>query len=209
MKTGVLASQHHSKFVKVMGMIPNGAVWLLAVIALLTGCSTPQAFLHPEADLSFYRRIGVAQFLTLADDPKAGQKAQRVFITELLKRRGYEVVSPGQFTKIESDVRNQLNITGDVPLDSTALQQLGQKAGVQGIILGTVRDYRMERVGQEEFPMIALSLQMVDAPTGRVVWDISIGERGGPKFPVLAIGETHTLDELVTKLCRRALRTLK
>ena len=175
----------------------------------MAGCSGPTAYLNPEADLSFYRRLGVAQFLTLADDPKAGQKVQRVFITELLKRKDHEVIAPGYFTKIETDVRNQLNITGDVPLDSAALQLIGQKAGVQGIILGTVRDYRMERVGQEEFPMISLSLQMVDAPTGRIVWDISLGERGGPKFPVLAIGETHTLDELLTKLCRNSLRTLK
>ncbi len=187
----------------------QGVLGLLGVLALMAGCSGPTAYLNPEADLSFYRRLGVAQFLTLADDPKAGQKVQRVFITELLKRKDHEVIAPGYFTKIETDVRNQLNITGDVPLDSAALQLIGQKAGVQGIILGTVRDYRMERVGQEEFPMISLSLQMVDAPTGRIVWDISLGERGGPKFPVLAIGETHTLDELLTKLCRNSLRTLK
>ncbi|MBI5867726.1 MAG: hypothetical protein HZB43_05460 [candidate division Zixibacteria bacterium] len=182
---------------------------LLGIVTLVAGCTGPVAYMNPGADLSFYRRVGVAQFLTLADDPKAGQKVQRVFVTELLKRKDHEVVAPGYFTKIETDVRNQLNIAGDVLLDSAALQLIGQKAGVQGIILGTVRDYRMERVGQEEYPMISLSLQMIDAPTGQVVWDISLGERGGPKFPVLAIGETHTLDELLTKLCRNSLRTLK
>jgi hypothetical protein len=85
---------------------------------------------------------------------------------------------------------------------------IAQQTGAQGIIVGTVRDFRMERVGQEEFPMVAFSLKLIDAPTGRVVWDVSIGERGGPKFPVLSFGETHTLSELATKLCRRALGTL-
>ena len=185
---------------------------IVMTLCLLVGtasCGGPRAYLHPDADLGFYRRIGVAQLQTLADDPRAGQKIQRVLITELLKRRDFDVVVPGQFNRVETVVRNELSLSGDVALDSTALQKLGEKAGVQGIIAGVVRDYRMERVGQEEFPMIAFSLQLIDAPTGRIVWDVSVGERGGPKFPVISIGETHTLDELTLKLCRRALGTLK
>jgi len=177
-------------------------------LAIATGCGGPHAYLHPDADLGFYRRVGVAQLQTLADDPRAGQKIQRLLITELLKRGDFDVVVPGQFNKVENGVRTELALSGDVALDSTALQKIGEKGGVQGIILGVVRDYRMERVGQEDFPMISFSLQLVDAPSGRIVWDVSVGERGGPKFPVLSIGETHTLDELTTKLCR-ALGTLK
>jgi hypothetical protein len=194
---------------KGMAMAVRKLIPLIWILALVAGCGGPRAYVHPEADLSFYRRVGVAQFQTLTDDPRAGQKIQRVLVTELLKRRDFEVVTPGQFARVEADIRSQLSQSGDVALDSVALQEIGEKAGVQGIILGVVRDYRMERVGQEEFPMISFSLQLVDAPTGRIVWDISVGERGGPKFPVISIGETHTLDELTTKLCRRTLGTLK
>jgi len=190
-------------------MVFRRLVPLIWSVALAAGCGGPRAYIHPEADLGFYRRVGVAQFQTLADDPRAGQKVQRVFLTELLKRHDFDVVAPGQFAKVEGDVRNQTGLSGDAALDSVALQGIGEKAGVQGILLGIVRDYRMERVGQEEFPMISFSLQLVDAPTGRIVWDVSVGERGGPKFPVLSLGETHTLDELTTRLCRRALGTLR
>jgi hypothetical protein len=183
---------------------------LLTLISLaLSSCGGPRAYLNPEADLSYYRRVGVALPQTLADDPKVGQKVQRVLVTELLKRHDFDVIAPGQFAKVESDVRSELNLASDVALDSVAVQKIGEKAGVQGVLTGVVRDFRMERVGQEEYPMVSFSLQLIDAPTGRVVWDVSVGERGGPKFPVLSIGETHTLDELTTKLCRRALRTLK
>ncbi len=190
-------------------MASRRGVHLIWSLALICGCTAPHAYIHPEADLGFYRRVGVAQFQTLADDPRSGQKVQRVFLTELLKRHDFDVIVPGEFTRVENDIRTQAGLSGDIPMDSATLQKIGQKAGVQGILLGVVRDYRMERVGQEEFPMISFSLQLVDAPTGRIVWDISIGERGGPKFPVISIGETHTLDELTTKLCRRALGTLK
>jgi hypothetical protein len=182
-------------------------VWAGVILSLLA-CSGPRAYLNPEADLGFYRRIGVAQFQTLADDTRAGQKVQRILVTELLRRKDFELVSPGQFEKIETDVRTRLNLTSERPLDSAALREISQQTGAQGILLGIVRDYRMERVGQTEFPLIAFSLQLVDAPTGRIVWDVSVGERGGPKFPILPFGETHTLSELATKLCRRALGSL-
>ncbi|MBI3871866.1 MAG: hypothetical protein HY304_02180 [candidate division Zixibacteria bacterium] len=165
--------------------------------------------MNREADLGFYRRIGVAAFQSLTDDPRAGQKLQRILVTELLKRHEFKVIGAGQFGKVETDVRGKLNLTADQPLDSIALSQIGDQTGAQGIILGVLRDYRMERVGQEEFPMVAFSVQLVDVPTGRIVWDISLGERGGPKFPVFSFGETHTESELATKLCRRALGTLR
>lgn len=180
---------------------------LLLLIAVM-GCSGPRAYLNPEADLGFYRRVGVASFVSLADDPRAGQKLQRVFVTELLKREGFQIVSPGQFEKTESDIRSKQGLALPAPLDSASIKALGDQTGVQGVIVGTVRDYRMERVGQEEFPLVTFSLQLIDVPTSRVVWDVSIGERGGPKFPVFSFGETHTLSELSAKLCRKALRTL-
>ncbi|MEW5875574.1 MAG: hypothetical protein AB1752_10375 [Candidatus Zixiibacteriota bacterium] len=182
-------------------------VLLVSVIAV--SCSGARSYLNPDADLGYYRRIGVATFQSLSDDPRAGQKLQRILVTELLKRGDLEVVQQGQVEKVETDVRTKQNLPLPAPLDSTSLKMIGDQAGVQGILVGTVREFRMERVGQEEFPLVAFSLQLIDAPTGRIVWDVSIGERGGPKFPVFSFGETHTLTELATKLCRRALGTLR
>ncbi len=181
---------------------------LSGVFLLITSCSGPRAYLNPEADMGFYQRIGVATFESLSEDSKAGQKLQRVFLTELLKSGDFDVVPQGQFDRIESDVRTKQALVWPAPLDSAALSEIARQTGAQGVIIGTVRDFRMERVGQEEFPLVSFSLKLVDAPTGRVVWDVSVGERGGPKFPVFSFGETHTLSELATKLCRKALGTL-
>lgn len=179
-----------------------------ALLFTVVACSGPRSYLNPEADMGFYRRIGVAAFVSLADDPRAAQKLQRVLVTELLKRGDFEIVPLGQFEKIETDVRSKQSLSYPAPLDSTALKMIGEQTGAQGILLGTVREFRMDRVGQEEFPLVAFSLQLVDAPTGQVVWDVSIGERGGPKLPVISLGETHTLSELSTKLCQKALGTM-
>jgi len=184
-------------------------VYLIAALPLfVSACSGPGAYVNPDADMGYYQRVGVAMFESLAEDSKAGQKLQRIFLTELLKHQDFELVPQGQFDKVETDVRTKQVLIWPAPLDSTGLAMIAQQTGAQGIIIGTVREFRMERVGQEEFPLVAFSLKLVDAPTGRVVWDVSIGERGGPKLPVFSFGETHTLSELATKLCRRALGTM-
>lgn len=180
----------------------------IGLALLISSCSGTRTYVNPDADMAYYRRVGVAAFESLAEDSKAGQKLQRIFLTELLKLEEFELVPQGQFDKIEADVRAKQALTWPAPLDSTALAMIAQQTGAQGIIIGSVRDYRMERVGQEEFPLVAFSVKLVDAPTGRVVWDVSVGERGGPKLPVFSFGETHTLSELATKLCRRALGTM-
>lgn len=185
--------------------------WCVVIAALplvAASCAGPRAYVNPDADMGYYRRVGVAAFESLAEDSRAGQKLQRIFLTELLKNQGFELVPQGQFDKVETDVRSKQVLIWPAALDSAALSMIAQQTGAQGIIVGTVREFRMERVGQEEFPLVAFSLKLVDAPTGRVVWDVSIGERGGPKFPVFSFGETHTLSELATKLCRRALGTM-
>ncbi len=183
-------------------------ILILALPLLTSACSGPRAYVNPEADMGYYRRVGVAAFESLAEDTRAGQKLQRIFLTELLKNQEFDVVPQGQFDRVETDVRTKQPLVWPAPLDSAALSTIAQQTGAHGIIIGTVRDYRMERVGQEEFPLVSFSLKLVDAPTGRVVWDVSVGERGGPKFPLFSFGETHTLSELATKLCRRALGTM-
>ena len=181
-----------------------------SLAVLVTGsCSGPRSYVNPDADMGYYQRVGVTAFESLSEDARAGLKLQRILLTELLKKHEFELVPQGQFEKVETEVRSKQALNFPTPLDSTSLAMIAQQTGAQGIIVGTVRDFRMERVGQEEFPMVAFSLKLIDAPTGRVVWDVSIGERGGPKFPVFSFGETHTLSELATKLCRRALGTLR
>lgn len=189
-------------------MMTRFALLIAALPLLFSSCSGPRAYVNPDADMGYYRRVGVAAFESLAEDTRAGQKLQRIFLTELLKNQNFELVPQGQFDKVETDVRTKQVVVWPAPLDSTSLSMIAQQTGAQGIIIGTVREFRMERVGQEEFPLVAFSIKLVDAPTGRVVWDVSIGERGGPKLPVLSFGETHTLSELATKLCRRALGTM-
>ncbi len=184
---------------------PSWAPVVLAALALV-GCAGPARFVDPEADLPFYEVVGVVPFVTLAQDRLAGEKATNVFFTELLGRRFARVTEPGQFTAAMQRVRGGTSAAN--PWSTAELVRLGEEAGVQGVFMGTVRDWDMAPAGRESFPLISLEVRLVDTASGRVVWSASQTRKGGPALPLIGWGEIHTLGELASDMCRNLLKTL-
>lgn len=174
----------------------------LLLISVL-GCGGPRTFLNGNTDWTFYQHLGVMPFVNLTADRFAGEKVQSSFITELFLAQKFQVVEPGEFN---SRVAQELKASGTQPAQELSLDQIkaiGGKLGVQGVIEGTVREYTMTRVGQVDYPVISLSVRMIDVPTGTVIWMTSFSKKGGPNLPVISIGETHTLSELTQKICHQ------
>jgi curli biogenesis system outer membrane secretion channel CsgG len=138
----------------------------------------------------------------VASGRNAGAKVTSAFVTELLLTNAFDVAEPGNFARSANEVLRAQGGSGDLSQMSAAdLAALGDNAGVQGILIGTVREYEMARVGQEEFPLVSIDLRLVDAPTGNLIWMASVTRRGGPNLPFISVGETHTLGEMTEKVC--------
>jgi TolB-like protein len=177
-----------------------------ALLVFFACAGGPRSYLNPEADMSFYERIGVVPFINLTSDRFAGEKITSTFVTELLITEKFEVVERGEFDHIVGRVRSSTGGSSSQELTGEQLAAVGEQAGVNGIIEGVVKEYEMIRVGQGTYPLISFNVKLVDAPTGRVVWESSYSAKGGPKLPVVGWGETHTLSELAQKACRNVVR---
>ncbi len=194
----------------------RGILGALAALALaacaLVSCSAPARFVDREADIPFYERVAIVPFSALGSDAASGQKVTEVFFVELLRASHFEVVEPGQFAAAMLRVRGGTPVTN--PWSTAELAKLGEEAGVQGLFFGTVRDYELERSGQEAFPLVSVDARFIDAATGRIVWSASRTRRGGPGVPLAGLifglfggGEIHTLGELSSELCRELIAT--
>jgi TolB-like protein len=178
-----------------------------AALVALAGCGGPRTFVHPDVDISYYERIGVLPFRNLSGDRLAGEKITGALVTELLLKKGFEVVEPGQFRRSAREtLTGNIDSGGEWKLDE--IRRLGEQAGVQGIITGTVREFQMIRIGQTQYPLITIDVELIDVETGRVVWMISHTKKGGPTLPILSIGETHTLGELTQQVCREVVERI-
>ncbi|OGC90953.1 MAG: hypothetical protein A2W25_07675 [candidate division Zixibacteria bacterium RBG_16_53_22] len=174
----------------------------MLLIAATISCSGPRAFLNDQTDWTFYRQLGVLPFVNLTADRFAGEKIQSAFITELFLSNRFQVMEPGEFNARASAQLKAAGIqsTQELPLDQ--IKAIGEKTGVQGVVEGVVTEYSMIRVGQADYPLISLNMRMIDVPTGTVVWMASYSKKGGPRLPIISIGETHTLGELTQKICK-------
>jgi hypothetical protein len=94
-------------------------------------------------------------------------------------------------------------------LDAEQLQKIAEATGVQGVFEGTVSHYEMISRGGERFPEISVEARLVDAASGTVVWSSTVTESGGPKTPIIGIGETRSLGALAQKVSQRMMDELE
>lgn len=189
---------------------------MLAVAVLLlafAGCGGPSAFVNPEADLPFYQKVAIIPFASLSQDRAAGYRVSDTFFSELLRRGFADVVEPGQFSAAVVKLRGGTPVEN--PWSAEELARLAEELGIEGVFLGTVREYEMSRTGRTAFPLISMEVRLVDAASGKLVWSASDTRRGGPGTPLvswflglLGAGEIHTMGELTTVICRDFLETL-
>ena len=187
-------------------------VWVPAVLffaAMTAGCSRPavRVHIHPDADLSFYTKVGVIPFATLSRDRFAGEKFGIEFTTALLALGEFDVVDYGVF--INQLVKTLGTRSPGDGLSVEQLQKIAEATGVQGVFYGTVMQYEMVSSGGNSFPVISVEGRLLDTETGTVVWMATITERGGPKTPIIGVGEIHTLGALSQKITKRMVSKLE
>ena len=183
---------------------------VVAMCAALLACGcSPRVtvFKHDEADMGFYARVGIVPFRALAADRFAGEKFATDFNTALLAAELFEVVDYGIFVNAVRRVAGSSSPPDGLTADQ--FKAIGEAAGVEGIFVGTVSQYDMVSTSSGRFPAITVEVRFVDVATGTVVWSATSAERGGPKTPIIGIGETHTLGALSQKMCRELVARLK
>jgi len=188
----------------------RATILMLSCVVLFTaacGGTSVRKFVHPDADMSFYKRVGVIPFRNLASDRFAGTKMTETFTTELMIPGTFEVSPPGEFNAVVQEVTQATAPISNILILPDQLKKIGEKAHVQGIFTATIQQYEKARIGLTEYPVISVNIRFVDTESGTVVWQENYFERGGPKMPILAVGEIFTLGELGQRASRKIIRS--
>ncbi|MBI3008693.1 MAG: hypothetical protein HYY56_04170 [Candidatus Omnitrophica bacterium] len=185
---------------------------LIIVLIFLCGCgSALRVYLHPQTDIGGIKKVAVVPFSNLSADHFAGERVTNAFITELLIRTNVEIVEEGELVKglKEIGIDHGSGVNLEKSLDVAKLQKLGKSLGAQGIVLGSVDQYDMVRIGAESYPVITLTVRLLDVETGGIMWMSSFSKKGGPgSIPFISAGEVYTLSELTQKVARQIVSSL-
>ena len=155
-------------------------------------------------DFGAIQSVAVMPFLNLSRDNIAGERVRDVFINKLLSTGAVYVLPIGEVARgiTRADIQNPA-----APSQEEAVKLAGL-IKAQAVITGVVKEYGEVRAGSTSANVLSLSLQMIEAQTGKIVWTatstkggISMVDRllGGGGQPMNDITE-KAIDDLINKL---------
>src|SRR5512135_89437 len=177
-----------------------------AVLAFFGRCaSTPTTkYMHPNADLSAIKKVAVLPFENLSQERTAGEKVQKLFLTELLALEAFDVVEPGQVTKLLRSER----IDNVENLGPPELKKIGETLKVQGLFLGSVVDFADNRAGSTPAPDVTIQLRLVEVQSGVTIWEASRTRSGASTSAKLFGVGGQSLTQAARQLIKEELSTL-
>ena len=182
----------------------------LAVLLGALGSSVPAAaqvtdvYRDPKMDFGSIQTVAVMPFANLARDQVVAERVRDVFINRLLASGAVYVLPVGEVARGVAKLELQ-NPTSPPPED---VIRLGGLIKADAVITGVVREYGEVRSGTTSANIISMSMQMLEAGTGRVIWSgsstqggISFWDRlvGGGGQPINRVTE-EAIDALFDKL---------
>lgn len=145
---------------------------LVAVMAV--GCSSGSLkYRNYQADTSYIARVAVLPFNNLSGDSYAAERVRTMFIVDLMSRNRWEIVEQGEVSKVLGQILRASGAIegGVIEVNNETLKLLGERLGVQAVIVGSVNEYiSATGGGRGSQGEISIAAKMLDAASGVVLW---------------------------------------
>lgn len=172
------------------------------VLFFSAACS--HSYLDPDMDFGVVRTVAVMPFENLTNDKRAGERVRDVFSNLLLSTGAIYVLPPGE-------VRRGIRRTGMADSSSPSSEEIVKLANVlkaEAVITGVVREYGEVRSGPSVANTISISLQMIEAETGRVVWSAATTKGGITTLDRLFGGGGEPMNDVTVEAVNELIRNL-
>jgi hypothetical protein len=152
-----------------------GVVLLLLLVS--TGCATSASkvvYRDPNMDFGSIQTVAVMPFTNLTRENVAGERVRDVFMTMLQATGGVYVIPPGEVA------RGITRLSLERPASPTPddVTKFAKVVSTDAVFTGTVKEYGEVRSGSSTANVVSVSLQMMEAQTGKVVWSASSTQGG-------------------------------
>lgn len=182
-----------------------GAV-LFAVLIAAAGCKSAnlEVYRDQNMDIGSVYTVAVMPFVNLSREQLAAERVRDVFMTSLLADGRMYVVPPGEVAK-------QVSMAGVLSPSSPTNEEvirLGKMLKAQGIITGVIKEYGEVRAGSAAANVIALSVQLTEVDTGKVVSSVSSAKGGIGFFERLFGGGGEPMNVVTEKAIKDVISKL-
>jgi hypothetical protein len=138
----------------------------ILVILALAGCSSGRSYHNANMDFASVKTVAVLPFWNLSKDPQAADRVRDVFTTSLLATNAVYVVPTGEVARAVARV----GLASQVTPTADEVVKLCGMLKADAVITGVLKEYGEVRSSAASANVVALSLQMQEGGTGKVVW---------------------------------------
>jgi len=187
-----------------MVTIRNIVLLLMLIWLAACGRATSNVFRDPDMDFGVIQSVAVMPFANHTREQTAADRVRDVFVNKLLYTGGLYAAPLGEVKR---------GITRAAIADPTApspeeVTKFAAVVKVDAVITGVVKEYGEVRSGTAVSNVVAISMQMLEAQTGKIIWSasstkggVTVGDRlfGGGGEPMNYVTE-QAVDEVIDKL---------
>lgn len=176
----------------------RGTAAALAVACLVLGaCATAvEPYAAPGLRSGERTKMAILPFENLSKAPGAAKTLEGMVLVEFLKRAPLAIVDPGEVAAALSKERIRVATS----MSREALDAVATTLGADLVLVGTLHEYDMQTGtgagGSGQIPVLALTVRVLDAHAGDIVWAANAARRGTDRETVFGIGRIHSLNTL-------------
>jgi hypothetical protein len=186
--------------------IVSRACPILLIVLLMGGCASTisTVFINPEFGFGGVERVAIVNFENLSSDQGVGDYVTRVFLTELLAAKAFDIVEPGEV----SHYLAAKGITKNSEETVDQIKDMGKTLNVQAVIFGSIGESTQYRSNTQASHILSLTVRMVGTETGSTVWSAVVNTKGPGFFArMFGVGE-RTRSEAVRLAVEKAVKSL-
>lgn len=175
---------------------------LTALIVLLTGCSTTgHHYTDPAVGLGYVNKIAILPLENFTAKQGFEERARELLTTRILGYGLYEVVEKGELHRF---LRDEIRSSDKELIDQRIAKRMAREFNIDAYIAGSIDEFNEVRNGSYTYPVIAISLRMIDVKTGNIIWKASHNANGystaGRLFGLAAEDTNSVLFRLIDQL---------
>jgi len=169
-------------------------------------CAGSQGSLFLNTDFNFksIQTVAVIPFENLSDDQGAAMRVTRIFVAELLSKRAFDVIEPGEVSK----ALEKYSVVRTADLQKGQIQEIAKTLGVQALFLGSVNESTSGRNGSPSSSEVTLGARLVEIDKGATIWSATYTEGGRSFFQVIFGLEPDTKSSVTMECVKGLIKTL-
>jgi hypothetical protein len=180
---------------------------LCCALAFLTSCApkvTGTIYRDPNMDFGAIQNVAVMPFQNLSRENTGADRVRDVFINSLLSTGAVYVLPVGEVAR--GVARGEIQTPATPSAED--IIKLGTILKSQAVITGAVLEYGEVRSGQSAASVISLTVELVEAQTGKTVWSAASTKGGINIWDRLFGGGGRPMDDVTRDAVDDVIRRL-